>query len=159
MRREREDDIDDIDAVTRTAFGRGAEAKIVRKLRKDGDSVLSMVAHNDRELLGHVQFFRIGIDGADLGLGLGPLSVLPAAQRGGVGSGLVRTGLLALEGAGERIVFVLGHEAYYPRFGFDAGKAAAFSAPWSGDAFMALALGDDAPNGGVLTYPAAFGNA
>ena len=103
-----------------------------------------------------MQFFRIQIDGAPLAVGLGPMSVLPARQRQGVGSGLVRTGLLALEGAGETRVFVLGHPDYYPRFGFSAEMACNFTAPWNGPAFMTRALTDAAPASGTLTYPAAF---
>jgi putative acetyltransferase len=151
------DDIDDIAKLNDAAFGQSAEGKIVRKLKRDGDSVLSLIAHDDSQIVGHVQFFCIQIDGAPLAVGLGPMSVLPGRQRQGVGSGLVRTGLLALEGAGESLVFVLGHADYYPRFGFSADTAAPFDAPWSGPHFMAKRLADSAPVAGTLTYPAAFG--
>ena len=151
-----DDEIDAIAALTTAAFGQSAEGKIVRRLKRDGDSVLSLIAHDDSQIVGHVQFFRIQIDGAPLAVGLGPMSVLPARQRQGVGSGLVRTGLLALEGAGETRVFVLGHPDYYPRFGFSAEMACNFTAPWNGPAFMTRALTDAAPASGTLTHPAAF---
>jgi len=55
-------------------------------------------------------------------------------------------------------VLVLGHPAYYPRFGFAAETAARVTAPYSGSpAFMALALEDgafDAPLS--VAYPEAF---
>lgn len=157
IRPARPDDLDEIVALNDAAFGGTAEGRIVRQLEKDGDSVLSLVASDDDRLLGHIQFFRILVDGEPIAVGLGPMATLPEVQRSGIGSGLIQMGLMALEGAGEQIVFVLGHTDYYPRFGFSAELAAPFKAPWSGDAFMALALADDAPQAGQLTYPAAFG--
>tara|TARA_R110000782_G_scaffold73676_4_gene147484 strand:+ start:295 stop:783 length:489 start_codon:yes stop_codon:yes gene_type:complete len=150
------DDIDEIAKLNDAAFGQPAEGKIVRRLKRDGDSLLSLVAHDDSRIVGHVEFFRILVDGAPLAVGLGPMSALPGRQKQGIGSGLVRTGLLALEGAGESLVFVLGHADYYPRFGFSAEAAAPFDAPWSGPHFMAKRLADSAPVAGTLTYPAAF---
>ena len=150
------EDIDEIAKLNDAAFGQSAEGKIVRRLKRDGDSVLSLIAHDDSRIVGHVEFFRILVDSAPLAVGLGPMSVLPDRQKQGIGSGLVRTGLLALEGAGESLVFVLGHPDYYPRFGFSADAALPFAAPWSGPAFMALRLTDDAPMAGTLAFPAAF---
>ncbi len=146
-----------IEAVNEAAFGGPDEARITRALHADGDSVLSLVASGNIEIAGHIEFFRIRIDGAPAGVGLGPMSVLPEFQKTGVGASLIRLGLTALEGAGETIVFVLGHETYYPRFGFAAETAQPFRAPWSGPSFMALRLAPGGPASGELTYPAAFG--
>ncbi len=44
--------------------------------------------------------------------------MLPAYQSRGIGSDLVRAGLVELRKAGHVIVVVLGHPDYYPRFGF-----------------------------------------
>ena len=150
------DDIDEIAKLNDAAFGQSAEGKIVRRLKRDGDSLLSLVAHDDSRIVGHVEFSRVLVDGAPLAVTLAPVSVLPGVQKRGIGSGLIRTGLLALEGAGESLVFVLGHADYYPRFGFSAEAAAPFDAPWSGPHFMAKRLADSAPVAGTLTYPAAF---
>jgi putative acetyltransferase len=46
------------------------------------------------------------------------VAVAPDVQRAGVGSALVRAGLAACASRPERIVVVLGHADYYPRFGF-----------------------------------------
>jgi putative acetyltransferase len=55
-------------------------------------------------------------------------------------------------------VLVLGHRAYYPRFGFAAETAAKVAAPYAGSpSFMAIALEDgafDAPLS--VAYPEAF---
>jgi len=139
------------------AFGGQAEAGIVRALAADGDSLLSLVAIDDADgLVGHIEFFRILIDGEPIAAGLGPMSAKPGHQKSGIGSYLVRTGLEELEMLGETIVFVLGHADYYPRFGFDAETARPFKAPWSGPHFMALRLAPGGPAAGTLTYPRAF---
>jgi putative acetyltransferase len=151
------EDIDEIAKLNDAAFGQSGEGKIVRKLKRDGDSLLSLIAHDDSRIVGHIEFFRILVDGAPRAVGLGPVSALPGRQRQGIGSGLIRTGLLALEGAGESLVFVLGHADYYPRFGFSAETAAPFRAPWSGPAFMARVINTGASEAGELTYPPAFG--
>lgn len=157
IRPAREDDLEEIIALNDLAFGGRDEGKIVRALSKGEDSVLSLVASDDNLIVGHIQFFRIRIDGAPVAVGLGPMSVHPDFQKSGIGSGLIQMGLMALEGAGEQIVFVLGHPEYYPRFGFSADLAAPFESEWSGEAFMALRLHPDAPASGRLTYPPAFG--
>jgi putative acetyltransferase len=68
---------------------------------------------------------------------------------------VVRHGLAQLRDRGERIVIVLGHKQYYPRFGFSSEKAS----PFPPDAFMALELLDGALEGihGAVRYPSAFG--
>ena len=151
------DDLDGIVALCDLAFGGSEEGEIVRALAGTSDDLLSLVASDDKRLIGHIQFFRIQVDGAPRAVGLGPMAVHPDVQKTGIGGGLIQMGLMALEGASEEIVFVLGHTEYYPKFGFTAEAATAFTAPWSGPAFMALALSETAPTVGELTYPPAFG--
>jgi len=90
---------------------------------------------------------------------LAPMAVLPDHQRRGVGSQLVSRGIAALRERGERIVIVLGHIEYYPRFGFTAEKARDLASPFPPEAFMALELVAGALAGvrGAVRYPAAFG--
>ncbi len=150
-------DIDAIAALTDAAFGGPDEARIIRQLQADGDSLVSLVAENEGGLVGHIEFFRILIDGQPAGVGLGPMSAKPGHQKSGIGSYLIRTGLEELDTLGEFLVFVLGHDTYYPRFGFDAETAEPFTAPWSGPQFMAIRLAEGGPTSGRLTYPKAFG--
>ena len=157
IRSAEEQDAAAIAALNDLAFGSPDEARIVAQLAVDGDSLASLVAHNVREILGHIQFFRIRVDGADTACGLGPMSVLPNVQKKGIGGGLIRFGLTLMEGQGRAICFVLGRPNYYPKFGFDAGLAVPFDAPWSGPAFLARRLGTGGLERGQLTYPAAFG--
>jgi len=157
IRQASEEDAEAITELTDAAFGTPEEAQIVTRLAADGDSLASLVAHNDREILGHIQFFRVLIDSEDVACGLGPVSARPDLQRKGIGSGLIRFGLTLMEGAGRSHCFLLGHKDYYPRFGFSSDLAAQFGGPWSGPNFMAIKLGDAGPQSGTLTYPAAFG--
>jgi putative acetyltransferase len=149
--------LDAIVAVNDAAFGGPDEGRITRALHADSDSVLSLVASGNTEIAAHIEFFRIRIDGAPVGVGLGPMSVLPEYQKTGIGGRLIRFGLTALQGAGETLVFVLGHDTYYPKFGFTEAAAKPFSAPWSGPHFMALRLAPGGPETGTLIYPKAFG--
>ena len=145
-----------IAALNNRVFDGQDEAKIIERLHGDGDLLLSWVLADDDNIIGHIAFFRILIDGEDIAAGLGPMSVAPGHQRHGHGSALVRAGLAALRPQHRPIVFVLGHPQFYPRFGFDMALTTLFEAPWSGPAFMAKRLRDDAPTEGVLTYPSAF---
>jgi hypothetical protein len=54
---------------------------------------------------------------------------------------------------------VVGHQGYYPRFGFSPVLARKFISPFATDAFMALELAPGAMEGksGTVTYPPAFG--
>ncbi|MFN7164520.1 MAG: GNAT family N-acetyltransferase [Hyphomonas sp.] len=152
----RPEDMDAIAALNDAAFGGPHESRIIRQLQADGDSLVSLVAETEGGLVGHIEFFRILIDGAPKGAGLGPMSAQPGRQRAGIGSYLIRTGLEELDMLGETLVFVLGHETYYPKFGFDEATAKPFAAPWSGPRFMAIRLADGGPATGKLTYPKAF---
>ena len=158
IRKAEADDEAQIAALCDLAFGGSDESRILGQLARDGQTLASLVAHDDREIVGHIAFFEIGLDGEAGGaVGLGPMCVHPSRQRQGIGAGLVRFGLTLMEGAGHSIVFVLGHPDYYPKFGFSADLAAPFAAPWQGPAFMAKAFSDTAPIAGRLAYPAAFG--
>ena len=151
------DDMAAIAALNDAAFGGMDEARITRQLHADGDSLLSLVAEaDDGRIVGHIEFFRILIDGQPVAAGLGPMSAKPGLQKTGIGSYLVRTGLEELDTLGETIVFVLGHTEYYPRFGFEAETAVPFKASWCGPHFMAIRLADGGPASGTLTYPRAF---
>lgn len=152
--------------VISQAFGREDEARLVDALRRSPAFIpdLSLVAlDDDRRIVGHILFTRIVIADADSShdaLALAPLAVLPAAQKRGVGSALARRGLEDARRLGHRVVIVLGHPAYYPKFGFHPAAAFGIRAPFDArpEAFMALALQVGALEGvqGEVRYPAEF---
>jgi putative acetyltransferase len=162
IRPERAADYAAIDAVNREAFEGEAESRLVRQLRRDGLVDVSLVADDGGEVVGHLLLSRLDVvvDGRSVrAAALAPMAVVPGRQRQGLGSTLVAAAIEAARPLGVEAVIVLGHPHYYPRFGFSAALARHLSAPFAGDAFMALELVPDAlrGSGGVVTYPAAFG--
>lgn len=145
------------------AFGRLNEADLVEALRRAGALTLSLVAIKADRIVGHIAFspVRIVSDTSTVeAIGLGPMGVLPACQRQGIGSQLVEAGLAACRQTDYGIVVVLGHPAYYPRFGFTPSKA--HGIVWEHavpeEAFMVQALteGALARTQGVVNYHPEF---
>jgi len=145
----------------RAAFVGEAEAALIERLDRADLVVLSLVALEQTAPVGHILFstLDVTVDGrAVAAVALAPLAVRPDRQRQGIGSSLIGSGLERLHGLGQAAVLVLGHPAYYPRFGFSAEGARHLDAPFRGEAFMALELAPGALAGraGVVRYPAAW---
>jgi putative acetyltransferase len=165
IRREEARDVPTIRTVNLTAFDSAAEADIVDVLRSDAHNVISLVAEEDGELVGHIMFSPVQVVGApDLqAMALAPMAVIPQQQRAGFGSALVRAGLEECRRAGVAAVFVVGHHSYYPRFGFTAGSKLGFECEFDvpDDAFMVVELlpGALAGRSGTVHFHGAFRNA
>ena len=163
IRLEQPADSDAIRALTTEAFATaphssGTEAAIVDGLRAAGALTLSLVAIEGDELVGHVAFSTVTIDGAERGwVGLGPVSVRPGRQRGGIGSGLIRESLRRLREMGAGGCVLLGDPAYYGRFGF-ANDPTLVLEGVPPEYFMRLGFGGEMP-AGTVRYHAAFDGA
>lgn len=146
-----------IAGVLEAAFGRPDEARLSGRLRTDGDVLFELVAEADGRIVAHILFSRLWADRDALYAALAPMAVTPEVQRAGVGSALVRAGLESARDFGAHGVLVLGHPAYYPRFGFSAEAAAKVRSVYCGRAFMALALEPGAFDEPLsVAYPDAF---
>ena len=166
IRAETPSDVAAIHTVNKAAFdGREAEPRLVAAIRHTDDFIpgLSLVAEEDGKIVGHILFSRIHIktDNGDVpALALAPMAVLPEYQGRGIGSLLVRRGLEECKRLGGKIVIVLGHINYYPRFGFSSQMARALECPYGdcGEAWMAIELQPGALEGvrGRVIYPEAF---
>ena len=162
IRTETEADREAVAQVNRLAFdGRDDEARLVERLREGGYARLSLVAEAGGRIVGHILFSDLPIltaRGTVPALALAPMAVVPEQQRRGLGSALVRAGLEQCRRDGHRVVVVLGHPAFYPRFGFSPALARQLESPYRGDAFMALELVQGALAGvtGRVQYPPPF---
>jgi putative acetyltransferase len=162
IRPERPEDAAAIDEVNRVAFGRSAEATLVALLRQQASPLVSLVADDRCELVGHVLFSPVTLsDHADARImGLAPMAVMPEMQRRGIGSTLARAGIASCAQLGFDAVVVLGHAEYYPRFGFRPASSFGLRCQYDvpDDVFMALELspGRLAGKSGTIRYHAAF---
>ena len=146
-----------IQALTTRAFGQEDEARIIRQLESEGEVLLQLVAVMEERVVGHVLFYSLGVRGKLGAAGLGPMSVDPWLKREGVGSLLVNAGLTMMREAGVPIVFVLGHDWFYPRFGFNIEATEKFQTNLKGPHFFAVRLRFGPPMSGELIFPDAFG--
>jgi putative acetyltransferase len=129
--------------VNALAFDSEQEPALVAALRSAGKTLVSLVAEQDGEIIGHILFSPMTIESASeshAAVCLGPLAVLPAHQRRGIGSRLVEEGLARCRVLGYRAVFLLGHPSYYPRFGFRPAREFDVHYEDDRDAFMAIEL-------------------
>lgn len=142
-------DLGAIEILYQAAFPDEDLLPLVRELLKGRADILSLVATVSASLAGHAAFTTGAVEEtAEKAALLGPLAVAPGRQRQGIGSALVRAGLLRLEKTGVRHVCVLGDPAYYGRFGFTPGTRIAppyaLPAEWR-DAWQSTSLGDAEP--------------
>jgi putative acetyltransferase len=159
IRAARRSDHGAIARVVTAAFGQPDEAAIIDRVRGEGAALCELVAVEAELIVGHALFSRMRVKPEGFFAALGPLAVAPGRQGCGIGGALTVAGLDELRQLGVDAVVVLGHPAYYPRWGFSPQAAALLASPYAGrPAFMATALRPgalDAPR--TVAYPAAFG--
>jgi putative acetyltransferase len=162
IRREKSNDRNAIRHINEVAFENGPEGTIVDKLRENCDVYISFVALREDNIVGHILFTPVTLDNGDvIGMGLAPMAVLPSHQGQGIGSKLVRYGLEYLRKSGWPFVIVLGHPAYYPRFGFEPASHYGLRSQWEDvpdEAFMVVINNSDVlpKDGGVVRYRKEF---
>ena len=147
-----------IRSVTTAAFrtmpySQQTEAAIVDALRAGDAMTVSLVAVDGDEVVGHLAFSPVTIDGAKATgwYGVGPLSVHPDRQRQGIGSALMKAGLQKIEAIGAAGCVLLGDPGYYRRFGFKVGGGLVYpDAP--AEYFQALAFSGTVPTGTVAFH-------
>ncbi len=120
-------DLKDVLAVEQEAFDSDVEADLVEELLNDRTAtpVLSLLAFKNAKPAGHILFTRARLETDDQNTSLlpciyilAPLAVIPEYQGQGIGGMLVKEGVKRLRQTGADLVFVLGHEEYYPKYGF-----------------------------------------
>lgn len=161
IRNETDGDADAITVVTIAAFqtleiSQHTEQFIVKALRAAGALSVSLVAELDGQVVGHVAFSPVSLsDGTPDWYGLGPVSVLPAHQRQGIGKALLREGLARLRAMHARGCCLVGHPDYYLKFGFrNLDQLAHAGVP--PQYFLALSFDGHFPQG-TVAFHEAFG--
>ncbi|MDX9843663.1 MAG: N-acetyltransferase [Aquabacterium sp.] len=159
IRDETDADVSAITAVTIAAFqpleiSNHTEQFVVAALRAAGALSVSLVAEVAGQVVGHIAFSPITLsDGSPHWYGLGPVSVLPAYQRQGIGKALIHEGLARLKAMHAQGCCLVGHPGYYTRFGFQnvPGLVLEGVPP---EVFFTFPLSAHVPQGRVSFHPA-----
>lgn len=159
IRDEQPGDLGAVREVNRQAFHQEQEGRIIDALREHGGALLSMVAVDDGAVVGHIMFSPLTV-GPVVGAALGPMAVLPAYQRQGIGSQLVERGIERLRSDGCPFIVVIGHPEFYPRFRFQSAAAYGLTCEWDvpAAAFMVTILNPEVSGSlaGLAQYRAEF---
>jgi len=123
IRETNKSDFNDIIEVEEAAFNRNDVVELAVDLLADqtAEPIISLLAFYKDEAVGHIIFSKAMIEGDTkntLAYILAPLAVKPEFQKQGIGGLLIKKGLEILRQMGVKLVFVLGHDTYYPRHGF-----------------------------------------
>ena len=161
IRAEREQDTPAVRRVLEAAFPTAAEADLVERLRRGSKSVIALAAEDEGEVVGHIVFSPLALEplAGAIGLGLGPIAVLPDHEKHGVGRRLVQNGLAACHAWGAGFVTVLGDPEYYGRFGFEpASEHGLLNEFGAGPHFMVFPLKKNGlpPRGTLIRYAPEF---
>jgi putative acetyltransferase len=147
-----------------SAFGRPAEANLVDVLRDQVSPLVSLVAEDNGAIVGHIMFSPVSLSGHPTLriMGLAPMAIAPERQRKGIGTALVHAGLERCKQLGFGAAVVLGHPAYYPRFGFSSsvcfGLGCEYKVPANVFMVMELQAGFLRGVSGTIKYHNAFGD-
>ena len=148
IRQENPNDYTDVYAVNKQAFEEEEEAKLVEMLRRSNAFIpeLSLVATIDDNVVGHILFTKIKIIDKDKNehesLALAPMAVKSNFQRSGIGGILIKKGLDKAREMNFKSIIVLGHDRYYPKFGFEPTTKWNITCPYDvpENVFMGLEL-------------------
>jgi putative acetyltransferase len=160
IRDETDADVSAITGVTIAAFktleiSNKTEQYIIEALRAAKALTVSLVAEVDGRVVGHIAFSPVTIsDGTQNWYGLGPVSVLPAYQRQGIGKALIREGLSRLKELNAQGCCLVGHPGYYERFGFKNMPGLVHEGVPQ-EVFFALSFDGNTPQG-TVTFHEAF---
>lgn len=152
-------------AFEHEAYSDHREQFLVERLRASDAFIpaLSLVAETDEGIVGHILLTRITIKNNDQSfdsLALAPVSVLPAYQGKGIGGQLIKKAHAVATDLGHQSIVLLGHEQYYPRFGYRQAHLFGISLPFEvpKENCMVIELVENGLAGvtGTVVYPPAF---
>ena len=161
-------DVAAVRAVELAAFTGPEEADVVDRIRDEAPvGWLSLVAVTDAgDVVGHLLMSPCPVEDDAGGavatvIAIGPVAVHPAVQRQGIGSALMHAATAVAIARGVPALVLLGHAAYYPRFGFEPARGVGLEPPadaWPDPVWLARRLPAwDESMRGTVRYPEAFG--
>ncbi|UCA61606.1 N-acetyltransferase [Chryseobacterium rhizoplanae] len=172
IRQEEEKDYEEVFKLTEEAFrdiehSDHKEHFLVEKLRESEAFIpeLSLVAENGNGILaGHILFTKLTVEnGSETfeSLALDPVSVKPEFQNQGVGGQLIQEGRRIARKLGYQSVILIGHENYYPKFGYkktsNFGISFPFEIPEANGMAVELIKDGLKNRKGMVKYPREFG--
>ncbi len=141
------------------------EQLIVEELRKSTAFIpeFSLVAEFNNEIVGHILLTKINIKNNKqqfISLALAPISVLPKHQRKGIGRLLIEKAHQIAKNDDYKSIVVLGHESYYPKFGYQQAHKFGIKFPFNApeENCMVIELIKNGLQGvtGIIEYPKEF---
>ena len=141
------------------------EQFLVERLRNSSDFIpaLSIIAEFDSRVVGHILLTKIKINNSEQSfdsLSLAPVSVLPGFQKRGIGGMLIKAAHKKAEELGHQSIILIGHKAYYPKFGYSEAAEFGIELPFDAprENCMAIELVKNGLNGvmGMVEYPKEF---
>lgn len=142
-----------------------SEQFLVERLRASEAFIpeLSLVAEIEGKIVGHILLTKIKVknDANDFdSLALAPVSVLPTHQKQGIGGLLILEAHRIAGNLGYESIILLGHEYYYPRFGYQSldsfGISLPFDVPEENCMAIELVTGALSEVSGVVEYAKEF---
>lgn len=153
------------DAFATMEYSNQTEHFLVEKLRKTTAYIpeLALVAELDGKIVGYIILTKIKIDNGEQlfdALTLGPVAVIPKLHKQGIGSQLIKEVHKRAKALGHKVIVLLGHKDYYPRFGYEMISKYGIQLPFKSapENCMVLGLTADALDGvsGMVIYSKPF---
>ncbi|MAD96085.1 MAG: GNAT family N-acetyltransferase [Flavobacteriaceae bacterium] len=152
-------------AFKEAEFTDHTEHFLVERLRKSDAFIpgLSLVAEDKGRIVGHILLTKIKIKNRSTefdSLALAPVSVLPEFQGKGIGGKLILESHKRAKELGHKSIVLLGHENYYPRFGYKQADMYGIELPFEvpKENCMVIELVENGLKGvhGMVEYPKEF---
>ncbi len=171
IRKEEIKDHDEVFKVVENAFKDEQytdhkEQFLVERLRKYESFIpeLSLVAEVDDQIVGYILLTKIKIIGDNsqetTSLALAPVAVMKKYQGKGIGGSLIRKAHQIAKDLKFGSIILLGHEKYYPKFGYEMTKKYGIKLPFEvpDENCMLIELTENALENinGTVEYPMEF---
>ena len=171
IRKEETNDYDDVFKLIENAFkdeefSDHQEQFLVERLRKSKSFIpeLSIVAEIDNQIVGYILLTKIKIINVNfeetISLALAPVAVLKKYQGKGIGGKLIVEAHKIAKELNFNSVILLGHEKYYPKFGYEMSSKYGIKLPFDvpEENCMLIELTENALKNihGIVEYPKEF---